>query len=68
VHNPKEPPEEPKETWICNNCGFENDEDDVLCKNSGASRDGDDQIGDYAGANEADFGGDPLLDDDQGLM
>jgi hypothetical protein len=44
-----------------------NDEN-VFCKNCGASRDGYDQNGDYVGAKEEDFGGDPLWDDDQGLM
>jgi rubredoxin len=54
--------------WICDSCGFENDDNDLVCKNCGASKDGYDQSGDYAGASESDFGGDPLWDDDQGLM
>jgi rubredoxin len=58
----------PKEKWICDNCGFENDDNDNTCQNCGASKDGYEQSGDYGGATESDFGGDPLWDDDQGLM
>ncbi len=56
----EEEDKEPNEKWICDKCGFENDEDDLFCSNCGASRDGYDQSGLYAGASEEDFGGDPL--------
>jgi hypothetical protein len=61
-------PSDQKETWQCLNCGYENDEDDDICENCGASRDSYDDSGDYVGASALDFGGDPLWDDDQGLM
>jgi len=57
-----------KSLWICSACGFENEDDDLLCKNCGAPKDDSDQSGDYGGADSSDFGGDPLWDDDQGLM
>ncbi len=49
-------------------CGQENDESSILCEKCGAARDDSDQSGDYGGADASDFGGDPLWDDDQGLM
>lgn len=64
----KKEDKELNEKWICDNCGFENNDDDLFCKSCGASKDGYDQSGDYGGADSSDFGGDPLWDDDQGLM
>ncbi len=54
--------------WSCQYCGHENDDVDTFCKNCGASRDESEESGDYGGADSSDFGGDPLWDDDQGLM
>lgn len=54
--------------WPCKYCGHENDESSDKCENCGALKVDCDQSGLYAGANEEDFGGDPLWDDDQGLM
>ena len=52
--------------WKCVVCGFENDDEDTVCKNCSSPMDVD--SGDYGGADESDFGGDPLWDDDQELM
>ncbi len=54
--------------WPCSYCGHENDESDNVCENCGAPREEADENGDYGGASSSDFGGDPLWDDDQGLM
>ena len=54
--------------WKCSVCGFENEDEDLSCKNCGAPQDDSNQNGDYGGADASDFGGDPLWDDDQGLM
>ncbi len=54
--------------WPCKYCGHENDESSDMCENCGSLREDSDQSGDYGGAGSSDFGGDPLWDDDQGLM
>ena len=56
-----------KEKWTCWNCGYENDEDAIICAGCGVDREAQ-YNADYAGAGANDFGGDPLWDDDQGLM
>jgi hypothetical protein len=56
-----------KEKWECENCGYENDEDDAVCAGCGVFREAQ-YNGDYGGAGANDFGGDPLWDDDQGLI
>lgn len=60
------PSSKPKETWLCDNCGYENDEADETCQNCGVMRG---TTYSSSGATlETDCGGDDLWDDDQGLM
>jgi hypothetical protein len=56
--------------WKCLHCGAENNEAEEKCEVCGIGRDGIWEPEAYADAGDdlADFGGDELWDDDQGLM
>ncbi len=57
---------EEEKTWICDNCGYENDESSGTCELCGALSG---TTYSSSGATlEYDYGGDDLWDDDQGLM